>query len=224
LPPLTRPSNVLLVIRDADATRPLTDALADAAMARCCGVASTLADGIEQFRTTTVDAVVVQLTLPGLAGLQAVDVFRAIAPDVAIVALAKEPDAPVLREAMRIGVSGIASLDAPAAGVVALCRAAVREHLLVEGMTAARMAETAGSPTLRTTPRRGPSLTPRESEVLELLGRGFDTSAIAEQLGLSVHTARGHVKKILAKLHAHTQLEAVINASELGLLPNLRHR
>jgi DNA-binding NarL/FixJ family response regulator len=219
-----RPSNVLLVIHDAEATRPLTDALAGTPMARCCGVASTLADGVEQFRATRVDAVAVQLTLPGLAGLQAVDVFRAIAPDVAIVALVGEPDALVLREAMRIGVSGLAALDAPAAGIVALCRAAVREHLLVEGVTAARMAETAGGPALRASPRRGPSLTPRESEVLELLGQGFDTSAIADQLGLSVHTARGHVKKILAKLHAHTQLEAVINASELGLLPNLRQR
>jgi DNA-binding NarL/FixJ family response regulator len=62
-------------------------------------------------------------------------------------------------------------------------------------------------------------LTAREQEVLGLMGEGLDPSAIAERLVLSVYTARGHVKNVMMKLGAHTQLEAVVFATKSGLLP-----
>jgi DNA-binding NarL/FixJ family response regulator len=62
-------------------------------------------------------------------------------------------------------------------------------------------------------------LTAREQEVLGLMGEGLDPSAIAERLVLSVYTARGHVKNVMMKLGAHTQLEAVVLATKSGLLP-----
>jgi DNA-binding NarL/FixJ family response regulator len=62
-------------------------------------------------------------------------------------------------------------------------------------------------------------LTSREQEVLALMGDGLDPSAIAERLVLSVYTARGHVKNVMMKLGAHTQLEAVVLAIKSGLLP-----
>ena len=61
-------------------------------------------------------------------------------------------------------------------------------------------------------------LTARELEVLRLLGEGRDLRAIAELLGVSLHTCRGHVKNVLVKLGAHSQLEAVVIASRSGLL------
>lgn len=64
-----------------------------------------------------------------------------------------------------------------------------------------------------------PKLTAREQEVLGLMGEGLDPSAIAERLVLSVYTARGHVKNVMMKLGAHTQLEAVVLATRSGLLP-----
>jgi DNA-binding CsgD family transcriptional regulator len=63
-----------------------------------------------------------------------------------------------------------------------------------------------------------PALTIREREVLELMGQGLDPAAIAERLVVSVHTARGHVKNVMMKLGAHTQLEAVVTATRMGLL------
>ncbi len=52
-------------------------------------------------------------------------------------------------------------------------------------------------------------LTPRELEVLALLGEGFNAKAIAERLGLSVLTVRNHIRGVLRKLDCHSQLEAV---------------
>ena len=61
-------------------------------------------------------------------------------------------------------------------------------------------------------------LTPRELEVLRLLGEGRDPRCIAKELGVSLHTCRGYVKGILAKLDAHSQLEAVVIATRAGVI------
>jgi DNA-binding CsgD family transcriptional regulator len=50
------------------------------------------------------------------------------------------------------------------------------------------------------------------------MSRGADARTIARELGISVHTCRGYVKSVLAKLGAHSQLEAVMVAIRLGLL------
>ena len=50
---------------------------------------------------------------------------------------------------------------------------------------------------------------------------GHDPQAIASRLGISVHTCRGHVKSVLLKLGAHSQLGAVVIAAREGLLTEL---
>jgi DNA-binding CsgD family transcriptional regulator len=59
----------------------------------------------------------------------------------------------------------------------------------------------------------------REREVLGMTGEGLDPRAIADQLVVSRHTARGHVNNIMTKLGAHSQLQAVVIAARSGLLP-----
>jgi DNA-binding NarL/FixJ family response regulator len=62
------------------------------------------------------------------------------------------------------------------------------------------------------------ALTPRERDVLALLAAGCDSKTIATRLGLSVHTARDHVQSVLEKMDAHSRIEAVVRAGELGLV------
>ena len=62
------------------------------------------------------------------------------------------------------------------------------------------------------------TLTPREIEVLRLLAEGLAARAIAERVELSVHTVRDHIKSLLRKLAAHSQLEAVVTATRRGLV------
>jgi PAS domain S-box-containing protein len=63
-----------------------------------------------------------------------------------------------------------------------------------------------------------PALTPRQHEVLQLLGAGLTTRQMAEQMGLSVDTVRNHVRAVLAQLGAGSRLEAVLLAHRLGML------
>jgi len=66
--------------------------------------------------------------------------------------------------------------------------------------------------------RATPQFTPREREVLALLAQANDAQRIAERLDISVNTARGYVQQVLEKLGAHSRLEAVVRANELGVL------
>ena len=61
-------------------------------------------------------------------------------------------------------------------------------------------------------------LTAREHDVLSLMGQGIDVRTIAAVLQISVHTCRDHVKEVLGKLGAHSQLEAVVLAVRKGMI------
>lgn len=62
-------------------------------------------------------------------------------------------------------------------------------------------------------------LSRREQEVLELIARGFSYSEIAELKSLSVHTIQSHIKSLYGKLEVHSKMEAVMEATRMGLLP-----
>ena len=67
--------------------------------------------------------------------------------------------------------------------------------------------------------RRLASLTPRETEMLQLMTRGMDNREIAATLSVAYPTVRSHVRKVLQKLGARSRLEAVVKAAldtELG--------
>ena len=61
-------------------------------------------------------------------------------------------------------------------------------------------------------------LTPRQTEILELMASGVSTSEIANELTLSIETVRNHIRNLLRELHAHTRPEAIAAARRHGLL------
>lgn len=178
---------------------------------------------LPQLADTDFNVALIQVEAPTAEGLEGPLRLRQVAPGIRIVVLANRPEPALLREAIRNHMNGLAELWTPAEVILALLRCA-QDKLVVEGDTALAIADrarTASAGATASTPPSAPHLTKREQEVLELLGRGFDTSNIAERLGVSIHTVRGHVKKLMQKLRARTQLQAVLNASELGILPRL---
>jgi DNA-binding NarL/FixJ family response regulator len=73
------------------------------------------------------------------------------------------------------------------------------------------------APPVRDTPT-GQPLSPKETEVLALVARGFSYGETAELLGVSVHTVHSHVRNIYGKLSVRSKTEAVYEARQLGLL------
>ncbi len=61
-------------------------------------------------------------------------------------------------------------------------------------------------------------LTPRESDVLEMISRGYSYAEIARLHGVTIHTVQSHIKNLYGKLAVHSRSEAVFEASRMGLL------
>ena len=141
-------------------------------------------------------------------------------PDLRIVALTAALDPVDIARAARAGACAPLPKSGSLAEVLrALRTARVGRLLLQPGMVLDLVALNRRRSGERCPPApRGPVLTAREQQVLELLGKGLDVNAIAKRLGIRLSTCRGSVQNVLAKLDAHTQLEAVVAATSRRLL------
>ena len=91
---------------------------------------------------------------------------------------------------------------------------------LEEGLTVLdpRLTGSLGAVNPDETPPPSNPLTARENEVLQLLARGLTNRAIAHELGITQHTVKFHVNAIMGKLDAQSRTEAVVRASQLGMI------
>ena len=88
------------------------------------------------------------------------------------------------------------------------------------GLTAIdpRLADLVASPFANEIPPMLSPLTAREGDVLQLLARGLTNRAIGHELGITQHTVKFHVNAIMSKLDAQSRTEAVVRATQLGLI------
>ena len=154
------------------------------------------------------DVVVADYQLPDGTGIDVARLVRSVAPTIIITGLERTG---LLHDAAAAGCSGlllktvtIAELAASITSVAAGANAFTTDDLLELGS--------------RDRTAVGSTLTAREREVLSLLGQAASAEAIATQLRLSINTVRKHIAAILTKLHANSQLEAVITAQRAGLI------
>jgi two-component system nitrate/nitrite response regulator NarL len=143
------------------------------------------------------------------------------APDLdALSALAEDGPAVVVlagaeggRSALAAGARGLLARDVEPARLSAALQAVAQGLVVLDDRLpgGAAIRRPAGPPLVE-------PLTPRESEVLHLLGQGLSNRRIAERLAISEHTAKFHVNAILGKLGAQSRAEAVAQGVRLGLL------
>lgn len=172
---------------------------------RCAGTAHTAHEGLAKAAAIAFAAAVVDLQLPDADGLDIVGRLHVLRPAARIVVLTAHPRADLARRALAAGAVGFLSKDAPLTRIVAALRSATAEHPVIDPQVRACAADRIG-------------LTPRELDVLRQLGQGRDANRAATELGMSLSTARGHIKALMAKLGVHTQLDAVVSAMRLGLI------
>lgn len=185
----------------------------------CVGTAGTLAAARSMVAELRPDVVLVDVVLPDGNGIDAIPGLLASGPGTRVLVLTGHTDVEQLSRAATRGASGFLPKESPIDAVIGAIRAAVAGQMLVDGATLAsilgRFADVTRRPAV--TPA-GPALTRREADVLGLMGQGLDPHAIAARLGISLNTCRGYQKSLLAKLGAHSQLEAVVIGTRLGLI------
>jgi DNA-binding NarL/FixJ family response regulator len=183
----------------------------------CVGHATTGADAVTMTEALGPDVVVMDVELPDMDGFAATKRILILRPDVRVVVLTAHGSPDFVAKASAAGACGFLPKDGSLAVMLQTLRSARPGSLAIHPALVARMV----APPRRPEQCNGdasPTLTQRERQVLDLMGRGRDVRAIARELGISTHTSRGYVKAILLKLDSHTQLEAVVAATRLGLL------
>jgi DNA-binding NarL/FixJ family response regulator len=185
------------------------------------GTATTAAEGQRMVERTGPDVVLLDFALPDLDGVTLAAMLLDRHPDVRVVMLTASEDAELISRAATAGASGFVAKSGALDQVLDAVRSARSGSMIVDPAYLARLGSAGQSPAGRPdgpAAQRRPLLTPRELEVLELLGRGKDPRTIARELSISLHTCRGYVKSTLAKLDCHSQLEAVVTAGRMGIL------
>lgn len=153
--------------------------------------------------------VVVDVSLPDGSGLAVVRAARERSADIGIVVLTMLDDDATLIQALDAGASALVLKSASTDGIVSAVRRAAESP---RSFTADGLAEA-----MR---RRAavPLLTPRETEVLDLLADGAGVAKVAKKLYMSESTVKTHVSKIYGKLGAHNRASAVMAAIRQGLI------
>jgi DNA-binding NarL/FixJ family response regulator len=167
------------------------------------------------------DLAIVDVHLPGIDGIEGMSRLSKAHPEISMLVVTGDSDVELVGRAIDAGAAGFFSKDVPLGEIMSALRQPRGRTMLVGGRTLnvvlAHLRERRQAPAK---PQRAGRLTPRELEVLTLMGQGLDPKAIALRLQLSIHTTRSYVKQILAKLEAHSQLEAVVQAQRMGVLPS----
>jgi DNA-binding NarL/FixJ family response regulator len=214
----------VLVVEDQ---RALADALGIGIDAQsdlqCVGTVGTVADALRVAAASDPDVVLMDIHLPGADGIEGTGRIRADHPAARVLILTADTTPDLLRVAAAAGAVGFLAKDTAFVDILTAIRFPLEGKLLVEHSALAPLLSlSAGQRDRAESDAHGAGLSPRELEVLQLMGEGLDPRAVAERLVVSPHTARGHVKKVMMKLGAHSQLEAVVIATKMGLLSNKR--
>jgi len=170
--------------------------------------ASTGKEGLEQFRQHQPDVTLMDLRMPEMGGVEAINTIRAEFPSAKIIVLSTyQGDEDIFR-----------ALEAGAATYL------LKDTLAEKMIGVIREVASGGRPILPEVAQRLTSrmfqgvLTAREMEVLHLMATGKRNKEIAGDLGISDETVQGHVKNILAKLSVHDRTEAVAVAIRRGIV------
>lgn len=191
------------------------------------GDAADGAQAVELVRRERPDLVLMDVQMPVMDGIAATE--QIVADDLARVVLLTTFDRDdYLFDGLRAGASGFLLKNTEPEDLVDAIRAVARGHALlapevtlrvIERMTTAADATAgAAAPAQPQPPAALDRLTPREREVLDLVGRGLANAEIARRLYLGEATVKTHVSSILAKLHLRDRVQAVVFAYENGLL------
>src|SRR5712691_10687676 len=179
-------------------------------------VAGEAADGEEAIDAAVrlrPDVVLMDLVMPRLDGVAAMRALRERVPGARVIVLTSFVDDDKLLPALRSGAAGYLLKNAQPQDLARAVRAAHAGEALLDPVVAARLVDT-----LAGDEEPLDRLTPREREVLQLIGRGFPNKRIARELDISEKTVKTHVGHVLGKLGVTDRTQAAVVAVRAGLV------
>jgi len=179
------------------------------------GEAADGQEAVEQAASLRPDVILMDLVMPRLDGLAAMRALREGLSGARVIVLTSFLDDDKLLPALRAGAAGYLLKNAQPQELARAVRAAHAGQALLDPVVAARLVETlAANGGVEPLDR----LTPRERQVLLLIGRGFANKRIARELELSEKTVKTYVGHVLAKLGVADRTQAAVVAVRAGLV------
>lgn len=154
------------------------------------------------------DAVLMDVTMPVLDGIEATKRIRLSSPSSKVIMLTMHSDPSLARRARESGASAYLVKDCTTDDIISAI-----ERALSGDSTFPPIADASGLG-----PDGKPLLTQRESEVLQLIADGRSTTEAAQELYVSAKTVKNHLGSAYAKLDAHDRTQAVLKAARLGII------
>ncbi len=187
-------------------------------MARDLTVAGEAGNGqqlLEILRQTPCEVVLLDISMPGVNGLEAIPRIRALASPPAILMLSMHDEVQMAARALKIGAAGYATKDSDPALLLTAIRKVAGGGRYIDPALADRMVFEVGL-----TDSRPPHalLSEREFSVFERLVRGEGVNEIAQQLSVSSKTVSTHKARLMQKLDAHSVADLVRYAMEHKLV------
>jgi DNA-binding NarL/FixJ family response regulator len=170
--------------------------------------AATGAEAIQQFRQHRPDVTLMDLQMPGMAGIESIIAIREEFPKACIIVLTTyQGDVQIMR-ALKAGARAYLLKGQVNLELLDTIRAVHRGQKRIPPEIAAELAEHSGED----------QLSPRELDVLKLIASGNSNKEIAARLSISDETVKGHVTNILSKLDANDRTQAVTIGLKRGII------
>lgn len=177
-------------------------------------------EGLKRAKQHRPDVVLLDLNMPGLSGLDTLQLLVEDLPDAAVIVLTVSEEAEELATALRHGARGylLKNIETDAL-TSAIRRAVTGEPVVSESMTG-KLVQQFRAPRAATASGRGPDVAPltaRERDIVSGLVRGESNKEIARELGVAESTVKIHVQNILKKLNLASRVQVAVYAVEHGL-------
>ena len=181
-----------------------------------CGEAGNAAEAFSAIAAIRPDAVVTDISMPGMNGIEFIKTTKALYPELAVVVLSMHDEMVYAERALRAGALGYVMKKEGASEVItALRKAFLGKKHISEKVVGSIMGKALGRKISADTKSSSlvEALSDRELEVFEHIGSGEDTSSIAAALGVSTHTVDTHRMHIKDKLQIGTMTELIQRAA-----------
>jgi len=165
-------------------------------------------EAIAQFSVTRPDVVLMDLRMPDMSGVEAIERIRQVDPDARVIIVTAVDGEDDIYRGLRAGAKGYILKDAPPPEVIDAVLMTMQGRRYLAPSVAAKLADHLDSN----------QLSEREVEILQWIATGLSNKGIARKAGITEGTVKFHVNNILSKLQCASRTEAVSLALKRGLI------
>jgi NarL family two-component system response regulator LiaR len=176
------------------------------------GEAANGREALDLVEKLSPDVVLMDLLMPVMDGITAIREIKRRFPDVEVIALTSVLEDEKVVGAVQAGAMGYLLKDTQADALIEAIYAASRGEVRLHPEAARRLVREVRTPDMRE------SLTPRETEILRFIGRGYSNKNIARELDLSERTVKTHVSSLLSKLGLSSRTQAALFGLREGIV------